>query len=147
MTTRDHDDHSISRRGAIGALGLGAAAIAAHASTTMNPIQPAAQASTPALKGRINHSVCKWCYSMPLADLCKNAAAMGLKSVELLNPDEWPIAKQHGLTCAVASFVKSNPIPRGFNRLENHDSIIAELEERLPVVVLNSEVKCLTAMA
>ena len=134
MTTRDHHDLSISRRGAIGALGLGAAAIAAHASTTMNPSQPAAQPSTPTLKGRINHSVCKWCYNMPLADLCKNAAAFGLTSVELLNPDEWPVAKQHGLTCAVASFVKSNPIPRGFNRLENHDSIIKELEERLPLV-------------
>ena len=78
MTTRDHNEQNLSRRGAIGALGLGAAAIAAHASTTMNPTQPAAQPSTPALKGRINHSVCKWCYSMPLADLCKNAAAFGL---------------------------------------------------------------------
>ncbi len=86
------------------------------------------------LKGRLKQSVCKWCYNMPLDDLCAQAASMGLKSVELLNPDEWEVPKKHGLTCAVASFVKSNPISRGLNRLGHHDSIVRELEERLPLV-------------
>jgi hydroxypyruvate isomerase len=104
-------------------------------------VQPAGAASTqpapaPAkLKGRINHSVCRWCYSgMKLEDLCQNAAAMGIKSVELLNPDEIQVAKKFGLTCAVAAGVKSNPIAKGFNRVENHDAIIKELEERLPIL-------------
>lgn len=89
----------------------------------------------PRLKGRLKHSACRWCYGkLKLDELCAAAAAMGMHSVELLNPDEWPIAKAHGLTCAVASFVKSNPIPRGFNRLEHHDQLVRELEERLPLV-------------
>ena len=87
------------------------------------------------LKGRINHSVCRWCYNgIPLDDLCAAAASMGLKSVELLGEDEWPVAQKHGLTCAVAANVKSNPIHSGFNRVENHDKIIADLEDRLPKV-------------
>lgn len=85
-------------------------------------------------KGRVKQSVCKWCYNMPLEELCKNAAGLGIASVELLNPDEWEVPKKHGLTCAVASFVKSNPIPRGLNRIEHHDSIVKDLEERLPLV-------------
>jgi hydroxypyruvate isomerase len=36
--------------------------------------------------------------------------------------------------CALANSVPSNPIGRGFNRAEHHDSIVAELEKRLPLV-------------
>ncbi|MDP1661415.1 MAG: TIM barrel protein [Phycisphaerales bacterium] len=87
------------------------------------------------LKGNINHSVCAWCYGgMPLEKLCAAAAAMGIKSVELLGEEQWATAKAHGLTCAVAGQVKANPIGRGFNRAENHNSIIADLEARLPRV-------------
>ncbi|MBL7650299.1 MAG: TIM barrel protein, partial [Candidatus Hydrogenedentes bacterium] len=98
--------------------------------------QPAAIAPTPSpVKGRLKQSVCRWCYGgMPLDALCANAAAMGIVSVELLGPDEWAVAKKHGLTCAVATNVKSNPIPKGFNRVEHHDAIVKDLEERLPLV-------------
>src|SRR5262245_48881039 len=78
--------------------------------------------------GRLQQSVCRWCFSkVPLDALCKQAAAMGFRSVELLGPDEWTVAAKHGLTCALASTVKSNPIPKGFNRTENHDGIIKDL--------------------
>jgi hydroxypyruvate isomerase len=71
---------------------------------------------------------------MPLADLCKAAVSMGIKSIELLGPDQWSTVKAHGLTCAVAAGLPSNPIPKGLNRLEHHDAIIKELEARLPLV-------------
>lgn len=110
-------------------MGVGVAALSAgisHAAVS-SPRSP--------LKGRLKHSVCRWCYGgMKLEDLCKAAAGMGMASVELLGPDEWPVAKAHGLTCAVGTNVKANPIPRGFNRVEHHDSIVKELEERLPLV-------------
>lgn len=122
-----------------------AAASAALAVTPSLAMQPATQPATPPatnptdaaqppkLKGRINHSVCSWCYGgMKLDDLCKNAADMGIKSVELVNPPEFDTLKKYGLTCAVASFVWTNPINKGFNRVENHDAIIKELEIRLP---------------
>ena len=88
------------------------------------------------LKGRVHHSVCKWCYSkVPLEDLCQSGKAMGLASIELLGPADWPMLKKYGLTCAMAS----NPvvdgigaIPRAFNRVEHHDTLVAAYEELIP---------------
>ena len=72
--------------------------------------------------GRLNQSVCKWCYrDMDLEDLCENAAKMGLVSVELLTEDQWPTLAKYGLTCAVGSGICR--IPDGTNRVENHSSI------------------------
>lgn len=128
---------SVNRREFIAASVAGAAVATASASAASR--QPATDvqlaAGRAALKGRIHHSACRWCYGgMPLDELCRNAAAMGLESVELLNPDEFEVARRHGLTCAVASFVNANPIHKGLNRVEHHDAIVKELEERLPVV-------------
>jgi len=87
------------------------------------------------LKGAIKHSVCRWCFGgMSLDDLCKNASEMGISSVELLNPDEFDVPRKYGIGCALANPVKSNPIGKGLNRIEHHDAIIRELEERLPLV-------------
>ena len=111
-----------------------AAAAVVGGAGSMRAAQPDS-ASVAKLKGRLKQSACRWCYGgMKLEDLCVSGAAMGLKSVELLNPDEWETTRKHGLACAVANAVKSNPIPRGFNRVENHDVIVKELEERLPLV-------------
>ncbi|CAG0949224.1 hydroxypyruvate isomerase [Phycisphaerales bacterium] len=133
MATKDQ----IDRRQAMGTMAGITVGLAAGMQTAA--AQPPDSQGRLALKGRLKHSVCRWCYGkMPLEDLCRNAAAMGLHSVELLGPDEWPVAKAQGLTCAVATNVKSNPIPRGFNRLENHDAIVRDLEERLPLVAAAS---------
>jgi hydroxypyruvate isomerase len=120
----------LSRRTAIGGVAGSAAALAA-ARFVWGAY--AAEESAPALKGRINHSVCRWCYGrIPLEELCKAAKAMGIKSVELLGPKEWPVVKQFGLTCAMAS-VPGAGIPKGFNRLEHHDKLVKIYEEIIPL--------------
>lgn len=81
--------------------------------------------SRPAVvNGRINQSVCHWCFTgdcsvkpMSLEALCRNAAAMGIKSVELVDPPDWPILKKYGLVCAMAN---SHGFVRGFNDKANH---------------------------
>ena len=109
----------------------GTAALAAASSAQAT--QPAEQADKPKLKNRIKHSVCRWCYnSMPLEELSKNAADMGLLSVELLTEKEWAVPKSHGLTCAVA--MGPNPIPNGWNRVVNHDKFVKESERLLPLI-------------
>ena len=88
-------------------------------------------------KGRIHHSVCKWCYpKVALEDLCVFAKANGLASIELLGPAEWPILAKHGLTCAMTG----NPtidglggITKAFNRLEHHDKLVKAYEEYIPL--------------
>ena len=108
---------------------------AASAVQVLGGITPmtAEAATVTAGAGRLKQSVCRWCYqSMPLDVLCRNAAEMGLKSVELLSEGEWATPKQFGLTCAVAN--GPSTIPVGFNRLDQHDRLVAESERLLPLV-------------
>ena len=86
------------------------------------------------LKGRINHSVCKWCYGgVSLEDLCREGKKMGLSSVELLNVESFPIVKKHGLVCAMVSGVPGG-ISDGLNRVENHAKIREFFERTIPIV-------------
>ena len=115
------------------ALAGGAAALAA--ATLEHRILAADQAAGG--KGRIHHSVCKWCYpKVPIEDLCVFAKANGLTSIDLLGPADWPVIAKHGLTCAMAS----NPtidglggISKAFNRLEHHDQLVKAYEEYIPL--------------
>lgn len=85
------------------------------------------------MKGRVKQSVCRWCYGgMKLDALCREAAGMGLHSVELLGEAEWTEPAKHGLVCAVAN--GPTTIPSGFNRVENHDRIVKDSERLLPLV-------------
>jgi len=95
------------------------------------------------LKGRVNHSVCKWCYGkIPLAEFCQAAKGMGLQSVELLQPADFPTLKQHGLTCAMVSNptgktpqgVNVGGIPKAFNRIEHHDTLVQIYEPQIKAV-------------
>ena len=83
-----------------------------------------------AVNGRIKHSVCFWCFSVPewgwdLEKLCSEAAALGMKSVELLNPEQWATAKKHGLTCAIANNGMADPpFMKGLNNPRYQQTVI-----------------------
>ncbi|MEO5804864.1 MAG: TIM barrel protein, partial [Verrucomicrobiota bacterium] len=84
------------------------------------------------LKGRVNHSVCKWCYpKIELEDLCKAGKEMGLQSIELLEVKDFPTLKKYNLTCAMVTGVPGM-ISSGLNRIENHDKIVQFFEETIP---------------
>ena len=84
------------------------------------------------LKGRVNHSVCKWCYqNIPLDDLCKVAKEIGLRSIELLQIKDFPTLKKYDLTCAMVTGIPGD-IQSGLNRAENHDRIAAFMEQTIP---------------
>ena len=117
---------------------LALTAAAASLASRLNAADAAVAAAAPGT--RINHSVCKWCYgSIPLEDLCVAGKAMGLKSIELLMPPDFATLQKHGLTCAMVSFPKGKTaagvevggIPKGFNRLEHHDALVAAYEPHL----------------
>jgi len=121
----------ISRRSVIRHVVGGSTALAAAVSLAQGRAhaQPAATAQ---LKGRINHSVCRWCYGkISLEDLCKAAKAMGLKSIELVGPKEWPTLKKYGLTCAMGGGAGMG-IGQGFNRVELHDKLVESFEALIP---------------
>ncbi|MGX5818128.1 hydroxypyruvate isomerase family protein [Chitinophaga lutea] len=78
------------------------------------------------LKGKINHSVCAWCYNgIPLEELCRSARNMGIASIDLLSPKDFALAKKYDLTCAmVAAGNKDWGITRGWNRKEHHAGLV-----------------------
>ncbi|PHQ29814.1 hydroxypyruvate isomerase family protein [Leeuwenhoekiella nanhaiensis] len=79
-----------------------------------------------ALKGNINHAACYWCYgSMPLESFAQGAAAIGLKGIDLLKPEEWDTVEQYGLKCSVATDTFAN-IENGFNDPANHADLQAK---------------------
>lgn len=84
------------------------------------------------VKGNINHSVCKWCYpKIALDDLCKAAKDIGLSSIELLGPEEWPTLKKYGLTCAMP-WGAGKGIENGWNNPQLHDELLASFEDIIP---------------
>ena len=133
----------MSRRSAIRT--LAGTAVAATAASTVLPHLARAGDATPAssaspaapatLKGRINHSACRWCYSkISLDDLCRAGKEMGMVAIDLLNPDEFATVKKHALTCSMVSFpnVKGiGTIGKAFNRVEHHNILFAAYEERI----------------
>jgi hydroxypyruvate isomerase len=84
------------------------------------------------LKGKINHSVCRWCYSgIPLEDLCKAANNIGLASIELTGPEEWPLLRKYGLTSAMP-WGAGKGITEGFNNPVLHDELVASYTDLIP---------------
>jgi hydroxypyruvate isomerase len=136
----------ISRRAALRNITGGTAALAAMAGLRPG-LQAAEVGDRPKLKGRIHHSVSAWCYGslfnpgkdkparMTFEQFCQECAKMGLESVELLGPGDWPAVKKAGLTCAMCNGPDS--IPYGWNRVEHHDVLLPKFEKAIPEVADN----------
>ncbi len=115
----------VTRRTAMGAMMAASGAMAVGGSATAD--------TSVKLKGNVNHSICRWCYDkMDLAELCQKAAALGITGMDLLGPDEWPVAKENGLQCVMAWGPGKSG--RGWNDLRMHDKLIAASEELMPKV-------------
>lgn len=79
--------------------------------------------------GRINQSVIYWCFKpMTPEELAAASVKLGLKSVELVTPEYWPMLKKLGLTCAIAP---SHGFAKGFAQPSEHDECIKILRERI----------------
>ena len=110
----------ISRRQAVGTM----AGIAASAAL--------APGGAPARASRLRQSVSRWCYGkLSLEELCTASKKIGLSAIDLLDENEWGTPKQFGLSCAMANGFGS--IPKGFNRPDNHDKLVADAERMMPL--------------
>ncbi len=84
------------------------------------------------MKGNINHSACRWCYqSIPLEELVLAGKNIGLKSIELLGPDEWAVAIKHGLTCAMG-YATDLGLNKGFNDPSLHEKFLKDYTANIP---------------
>ncbi len=85
-----------------------------------------------ALKGHINHSMVWWCFEKywTTEQMCEVAKSLGLKSVELIEPEHWPTLKKHGLVCAIHG---SHGFVQGMNNPAYHDMCIAKIKESVDI--------------
>jgi len=111
------------------------AAIVAAATPLLSKMARAEDAAPAKLKGNINHSACKWCYkTVPLEELCAAGKAMGLVALDLIDPKDFPVIKQHGLTVSMVNFPTIDGlggIGKAFNRVEHHDKLVQAYEQRI----------------
>jgi hydroxypyruvate isomerase len=84
-------------------------------------------------KGNIRQSVSRWCYkNIPLDKLCAYSAEIGLKAVDLLNPDEWEVPARYGLVCSMG-YAGGGEIASAMNRPENHAKIEETFRKYIPL--------------
>jgi hydroxypyruvate isomerase len=83
-------------------------------------------------KARIQQSVCQWCYPhVPLEHLAEYAAKIGLRGVDLLQPDEYEIPRRYGLVCTMG-YAGGGDIGKALNRVENHAAIEQAFRSNIP---------------
>jgi len=116
----------LTRRGLLtsSALGVAAAGIPAVAASF--------DAGATAHKGRIRQSVCQWCYPHISVDqLAAYAEKIGLRGVDLLQPEEYEIPRRYGLVCTMG-YAGGGDIGKALNRVENHAAIEAGFRVNIP---------------
>ncbi len=119
---------SVSRRGFVASATAAMAAVGAVSQT-----KTSSAASTPvtanAKDGRLNQSVCRWCFNgMSLDDLCKEAKEMGMVGIDLLSPNEFETVKKYGLVCTMVS---SHPLSDGLCDPKYHDASLKKINEMI----------------
>jgi len=122
--------HDITRRELLAAT-AGAVGLAALA----RPLA-ATPVATPGLRsGRLKQSVSRWPYQdIPLPQFCAAAKDMGLAAIDLLQPDEWPVARDAGLVSSMGyPSQRRDFIATGFNDRANHALLLRELEQTIPL--------------
>jgi hydroxypyruvate isomerase len=120
----------VSRREVIAA---GAAAIVPG--LALSAAAPGGAAAPPAGPGRLRQSVCRWPFaSIPLPEFCRSSRAMAIEAIDLLNPDEWSVARDHGLACSMGNSSRRRDfLTAGIADPSMHDTIVRELEETIPL--------------
>ena len=122
-----------SRRAAVKNIVAGTFALGASGSLAALAASPQDNAPE-ALKGNINHSVCRWCFGkMELEDLCAAAKKIGIKAIDLVGPKDWPVLKKHGLDSSMCNGAEINLVD-GWNDPAFHARLIKNYTEMIPKV-------------
>ena len=122
----------MNRRSALGAVASAAIAAANWPGDGPRTKDRGPNTPPPRPAGRLKQSVSRWCYGkLSLEELCAASKEIGLSAIDLLDEQEWATPKQFGLACAMANGFGT--IPKGFNRPDNHEKLVADAERMLPL--------------
>jgi hydroxypyruvate isomerase len=87
-----------------------------------------------ALKGNINHSVCRWCFnSLTIIELCKLAKEIGLQGIDLVGPSDWPVLKKFGLQSTMCNGAEIS-LEEGWNNKKYHSTLLKNYRAMIPLV-------------
>jgi hydroxypyruvate isomerase len=86
------------------------------------------------MKGNINHSVCKWCYSqIPLEEFAIKVKSMGITGIDLIGPKEWSILKKHNLTSSMCNGAEIS-LTEGWNDKQYHSTLVDSYIKHIDMV-------------
>ncbi len=121
---KSNKDNFLSRRSLLQRLGMGAMA------ASLPFTAPAQEEGLYKVKnGHIKQSVGWWCFKpMTVEQLAEAAQGLGLTSVELLQPEFFPVVQKRGMVCAMTS---SHGFAKGFAQPAEHDECVKNLRERI----------------
>ncbi|PXY44319.1 hydroxypyruvate isomerase family protein [Flavobacterium hydrophilum] len=86
------------------------------------------------LKGKINHSVARWCFNdFDIETLCSEAKKIGITGIDLVGPKDWPVLKKHNLVSTMCNGAELNLVD-GFNDQKFHEQLIKNYTEMIPLV-------------
>jgi len=121
-----------SRRVAIKNLVAGTAALGT--ANVLSSFTTSEETKSTALKGNINHAVCRWCYgSIPLEEFSAAAKKMGISAIDLVGPKDWPTLQKYGLFSSMCNGAEINLVD-GWNDKKFHAQLIKNYSEMIPLV-------------
>ena len=86
------------------------------------------------MKGKINHSVCKWCYGdIPLDEFAIKIKEIGITGIDLIGPKDWHILKKHNLDSTMCNGAEIS-LTEGFNHQQYHPELIESYKRHIDLV-------------
>jgi hydroxypyruvate isomerase len=88
-------------------------------------------------RGRIRQSMAYWCFNVAgdmwdVAQQAQVARQLGCTSVELVEPQDFPILKQHDLICALTpNGMPGAPFAKGLNNVRYQSEVIARTQQAI----------------
>lgn len=115
----------------VGTVGLGMSNAFAAVSEAPNE---APKSVSNMLRGKINHSVARWCFNdFDIETLCTEAKKIGITGIDLVGPKDWPVLKKHNLVSTMCNGAELNLVD-GFNDVQFHEQLIKNYTEMIPLV-------------
>ena len=122
----------MKRRKFIGA--SAAASVGLLATTTSSAMPIVKRNIKKELKGNIQHSACRWCYSkIPMEKFLKNLNNLGVKAMDLTGPEDWPLMKKYDIHASMC-WGAGLGIEKGWNNPDLHEELIADYLRVIPLV-------------
>jgi len=119
----------LTRRGVLRSTAAAAVASSWVGGSKARAAQEAKPAGAAVSNGRIQQSVCRWCYqSLSVEDLAAEAKRLGLVGIDLLSPRDFPAIKAQGLVCTMT---QSHGLTDGLCDPAHHDACLEAIQRAI----------------